>query len=131
MPQPGDYPHARPYTDADVKLVEQAILHAEAPIRPGFINGPDQLTAEARAALDALVAAGRLRSSRPTSHLDAVKAERDKLRDANDTLALTLAEAIGTLTADGAGCSRGWIPAATVERWRRALHEAEEARSGR
>lgn len=56
--------------------------------------------------------------------------ERDRLADANDTLALTLAEAIGTLAADGDGCSRGWIPAVTVDRWRRALHEAEEARRG-
>lgn len=50
----------KPYTDADVKLVEQAILHADPPIRRGYINGPDVLTAEARAALDALAAAGRL-----------------------------------------------------------------------
>lgn len=49
-----------PYTDADVKLVEQAILHADPPLRPGYINGPDVLTAEARAVLDALAAAGRL-----------------------------------------------------------------------
>lgn len=109
----------KPYTDADVRTVVHAIM-----------NTPSLLAHEVAAAvLDALAAADRLAGSRPTPHLDTVKAQRDKLQDANDTLALTLAEAIGTLAPDGEGCSRGWIPRATVDRWRRALHEAEVARS--
>jgi len=120
-----DDPHARPYTDADM-----AHLTAHVRVVIGWPISAGEAATIVRAVLDALVADGWRRGSRPTPHLDAVKAERDKLRDANDTLALTLAEAIGTLTPDGGGCSRGWIPVATVDRWRRALAEADEATRG-
>ncbi|MEU3452140.1 hypothetical protein ABZ671_00655 [Micromonospora sp. NPDC006766] len=65
------------------------------------------------------------RQPRPTPHLDAVTAERDRLRDATDGLVLTLAEVIGVFREPGAVS----VSPAIVDRWRRALHEAEEART--
>jgi alpha-D-ribose 1-methylphosphonate 5-triphosphate synthase subunit PhnG len=50
----------KPYTRADVELVERTIHDVTPPIRDGYVDGRDLLNAEACAVLDALAAEGRL-----------------------------------------------------------------------
>lgn len=88
-------------------------------------NITDRLATLRQVAQDAADHAEQMETER-----DQYRAELERLRDVNDQLALTLAEAIGTFTTDGGGCSRGWIPTATRDRWRRALHDAEESSLG-
>lgn len=88
-----------------------------------------------------------LDTARPTPHLDRVRRERDQARqtlddmytvrdqlaadlaqarDANDGLALTLAEILGTLTDHSEASVRStWISTTRVDRWRAALTTAK------
>ena len=52
--------NTKPYTRADVEMVEKAIRDVTPPVRDGYVDGRDLLNAEACAVLDALAAAGRL-----------------------------------------------------------------------
>ena len=62
-----------------------------------------------------------------------LRAQLGAALDANDTLALTLAEVLGNFTLPGhpgQPCKRsGWVKVATIHRWHRALHEAEDVRN--